>query len=209
MLRKALIGLMAPLGLALTGLIAYSYFFLVQPGPEGLATPRPQGKPIALARRGQFLSQGTEVAPDVAAPALGFLAPDFVLPTLEGERVALSDFRGKPVLLNFWATWCPPCRKEIPDLQKFHEQYGDRIVLLGINYGEAPDDVRAFLERYGVTYLNLLDREGTVLVRYRLTGLPTSFWLDERGVIRGLWLGAMSFEDMVEGARKTTRALGF
>jgi len=135
----------------------------------------------------------------------GFRAPDFAFEDLEGRVWRLSELKGKPVLLNFWATWCPPCRKEIPDLQAFHEQYGDRIVLLGINWGEDPEDVRAFLERYGATYTNLLDRDGLFFVKYQLTGLPTSYWIDEEGIIRGMWLGAMSLEDMVEGFRKTTR----
>ncbi len=119
----------------------------------------------------------------------------------------LSELRGKPVLLNFWATWCPPCRKEVPDLQKFHEQYGDKITLLGINFGEEAQDVRAFMKRYAATYPTLMDANGKVFVLYQLTGLPTSFWVDQQGIVRGMWLGAMKTEDMVIGFRKTTRAL--
>ncbi len=213
-LKKVLIGLFALLGIGITGLITYSYFFL-QRGPESLAELRQRAEQTALDRgrmiitfsRGQFLDKDAEVHPDVVAPFPGFRAPDFAFEDLEGKVWRLSELRGKPVLLNFWATWCPPCRKEIPDLQAFHEQYGDRIVLLGINWGEDPEDVKEFLERYGATYTNLLDRDGLFFVRYQLTGLPTSYWIDEEGIIRGMWLGAMSLEDMVEGFRKTTRAL--
>ncbi len=214
MLKKVLIGLFALLGIGITGLITYSYFYL-QRGPESLAELRQRAEQTALDRgrmiitlsRGQFLDKEAEVHPDVTAPFPGFRAPDFAFEDLEGKVWRLSELRGKPVLLNFWATWCPPCRKEIPDLQAFHEQYGDRIVLLGINWGEDPEDVKEFLERYGATYTNLLDKDGKFFVKYQLTGLPTSYWIDEEGIIRGMWLGAMSLEDMVEGFRKTTRAL--
>lgn len=214
MLKKILVGLIALLGLGITGLVTYSYFFL-QRSPEGLAELRQRAEQTALDRgrmiltlsRGQFLDKDAEAHPEVVAPYLGFRAPDFAFEDLEGRVWRLSDLQGKPVLLNFWATWCPPCRKEIPDLQKFYEQYGDRIALLGINWGEDREEIRAFLERYGASYTNLLDKDGKFFVRYRLTGLPTSFWIDEQGVIRGIWLGAMELDDMIEGFRKTTRAL--
>ena len=214
MLKKVLVGLVALLGIGITGLVTYSYFFL-QRSPESLAELRERAEQTALDRgrmiitlsRGQFLDKDAEVNPEITAPFPGYRAPDFAFEDLEGHIWRLSELRGKPVLLNFWATWCPPCRKEIPDLQKFHEEYGDRIVLLGINWGEDPEDVKEFLERYGATYTNLLDRDGKFFVKYRLTGLPTSYWIDEAGIIRGMWLGAMELEDMVEGFRKTTRAL--
>ena len=214
MLKKALVGLVALLGLGITGLVTYSYFFL-QRGPESLAEIRGRAEQATLERgrmiitfsRGQFLDKDAEANPEIVAPFLGFRAPDFAFEDLEGRVWRLSALRGKPVLLNFWATWCPPCRKEVPDLERFHDRYGDRIVLLGINWGEDPAEVRRFLKRYGVTYTNLLDKDGKFFVRYRLTGLPTSYWIDEEGIIRGIWLGAMTLEDMVEGFRKTTRAL--
>ncbi len=214
MLKKLLVAAVALLGIGITGLVTYSYFFL-QRAPDSLAELRRRGETASLNRsglvltfsRGTFLDKDAEVNAQITAPYPGYRAPDFAFEDLEGEVVRLSALRGKPVLLNFWATWCPPCRKEIPDLQKFHEQYGDRIVLLGINWGEDVEEVKRFLQRYGATYTNLLDRDGIFFVRYRLTGLPTSFWIDEEGIIRGMWLGAMSLEDMVEGFRKTTRAL--
>ncbi len=214
MLRKMLIVSVALLGMGITGLVTYSYFFM-QRSPEGLAELRQRAEQTALDRgrmiitfsRGQFIDKDAEVNPEITAPFPGYRAPDFAFPDLDGKIWQLSALRGKPVLLNFWATWCPPCRKEIPDLQAFHEQYGDRIVLLGINWAEEPEDVRAFMERYGATYTTLLDEDGKFFVRYRLTGLPTSYWIDEEGIIRGMWLGAMDLEDMVEGFRKTTRAL--
>jgi len=139
-------------------------------------------------------------------PYLGYMAPDFTLPTLEGEFITLSYFRGRPVLLNFWATWCPPCRKEMPDLQRFHERYGDQVVLIGIDWAEDPKVVRAFLEEYGISYLNVLDRQGKAFVAYRLTGLPTSFWIDEEGILRGVWYGPLKTDEIAENFAKITRA---
>ena len=212
-LKKLLIAVVALLGFGITGLVTYSYLFW-QRSPESLAELRQRAEQTALDRgrmiitfsRGRFIDKDAEVNAEITAPYPGYRAPDFAFEDLEGNTVRLSELRGKPVLLNFWATWCPPCRKEIPDLQRFYEQYGDRITLLGIDWGEDVEEVKRFLERYGATYTNLLDKDGKFFVRYRLTGLPTSYWIDEEGIIRGMWLGAMELEEMVEGFRKTTRA---
>ncbi len=212
MFKKLLLIVVVLVGIGITGLVTYSYFFIGKK-PQRLAELRgeertfAQGQLVITFSRGRFLDKNAKVTVDLVAPYPGYLAPDFLFEDLEGHWVRLSDFRGKPVLLNFWATWCPPCRKEIPDLQKFHEQYGDKIVLLGINWGEDIEEVRRFLERYGATYTNLMDKDGKFFVLYQLTGLPTSYWVDEQGIIRGMWLGAMELEDMVEGFKKTTRAL--
>jgi len=197
-------------GLIILGLVTYSYLFVA---PSRSALPPSEVLTSALIARtsqGAFLDKRAEVHPETAAPQLGYLAPDFELPVLavqrasEGRTLRLSDFYGKPVLLNFWASWCPPCRKEMPDLQRFYERYGDRIVLLGVDWNDEPETARRFLQRFGITYPNVIDRDGEVFVAYRLTAVPTSFWIDRFGVIRGLWQGAMSLETMVEGFKKTT-----
>lgn len=212
MLKRLIVLGIALLGIGITGLVTYSYFFLQgdadSPGElrQRGETATQQSQLILNFSRGRFIDASAKVHPDVVAPNLGARAPDFAFEDLKGNTVRLSDFRGQPVLLNFWATWCPPCRKEIPDLQAFHEQYGDRIKLLGINWGENVDEVKRFLARYDATYTNLMDEQGKFYVRYRLTGLPTSFWIDEEGIVRGFWLGAMDVEDMVAGFEKTTRA---
>ena len=140
------------------------------------------------------------------APSLGYLAPDFTLFDLDGRAITLSELRGVPVLLNFWATWCPPCRAEMPDLQRFHQQYGDQVTVLGINWAEDPQTVRDFLDRYGITYPNVLDRQGKAFVLYRLTGIPTTFFLDEEGIVRGVWLGPLKTDSIAENFAKITRA---
>lgn len=195
--------------IGITGLVTYSYLFLGKKQESALRgeTAVLTSALIIRTSRGVFIDKDAPVKEEISAPYPGYRAPDFALPDLNGNLVRLSDFRGKPVLLNFWATWCPPCRKEIPDLQRFHEQYGDKIVLLGIDWGEDVEEVKRFLERYRATYPQLMDKDGRFFVLYQLTGLPTSYWIDEQGIVRGIWLGAMKTEDMVAGFQKTTRAL--
>lgn len=201
------LGLVIVTGAAILGLVIYSYFEYDSgsylPPISEVAT----SELVTRTSRGEYLDKRAEAHPEIEAPELGYRAPDLVLSDFEGHDVRLSRYRGTPVLLNFWATWCPPCRAEMPDLQAFHERYGGRIVVLGVNWNDDLSDARAFLEEYGVTYPNLIDRQGKAFVKYRLTGLPTSFWIDEQGVIRGVWYGAMTTATMVQGFERTTRAL--
>lgn len=89
-----------------------------------------------------------------AAPAVGHPAPDFTLTTVTGETFTLSALRGKPVVLNFWATWCPPCRAELPELQAASGRYADQVVIVGVNQAEPADAVRGFVGQFGLTFLN-------------------------------------------------------
>jgi len=207
MIKYGFITLVVLLGLAILGLVTYSYLFVdpgqrFQPNREVLTSDL-----IAQTSQGAFLDKQAQVQAHEEAPRLGYLAPDFSLPDFEGKAVQLSGFRGQPVLLNFWATWCPPCRKEMPDLERFHEQYSDKIVVLGINWNDDTQEAANSLKDYEITYKNVIDRDGKVFVSYQLTALPTSFWIDEAGVIRGFWLGPMTTETMVQGFQKTTHAL--
>lgn len=210
MLKRILIVLAVAGALALTGLVTYSYLFLNKSRESALRgeTAVLTSALIIRTSQGAFIDKDAPVNEEITAPYPGYRAPDFALADMSGNLVRLSELRGRPVLLNFWASWCPPCRKEMPDLQQFHRQYGEVIRLIGIDWGEDKRDVEAFLQRFGITYPNLMDQDGKVFVLYQLTGLPTSFWIDEQGIIRGLWLGAMKTEDMVAGFQKTTRALG-
>jgi DsbE subfamily thiol:disulfide oxidoreductase len=206
-IKYGLLTLMVLLGLVILGLVTYSYLF-VNPGQRfQLNREVLTSDLIAQTSNGRFLDKRAPVPADEEAPHLGYLAPDFELTGFDGRTVRLSEFRGKPVLLNFWATWCPPCRKEMPDLQSFHKQYGDKITVLGINWNDDPPEAMNFLHSFGITYQNVIDRDGKVFVSYQLTAIPTSFWIDEAGVIRGFWLGPMSTETMVQGFQKTTHAL--
>ena len=124
-------------------------------------------------------------------------APDFTLKDLDGNTVRLSDFRGKVVFLNFWATWCPPCRAEMPDIEKVHRKYKDQdVVVLGIDLRESASTVRAFVEDGGYTWAFLLDTTGEVGSMYRVSAIPTSYFVDKKGIIRAVTIGGMTAATM-------------
>lgn len=129
-------------------------------------------------------------------PVLGSLAPDFALMQLGGGEVRLSDYRGRPVLINFWASWCPPCRIEMPELVKSYEAHRDQgFVILGVNLTYLDDlpDVEAFVEEFHMSFPVLLDERGLVAERlYRLRGLPMSVFVNRVGVIARIQYGALS-----------------
>jgi peroxiredoxin len=138
----------------------------------------------------------------VPAPVVGAPAPDFSLKTLNGDTVQLSDLRGKIVALNFWATWCAPCRLEMPDLQARAEQFPDRLAVLGVNFAETPEEVAAFRDEVGVDFPLLLDPKADVQGLYRVLGYPTTFFIDEQGTIRFQHIGLMSGGQMDEYLQK-------
>lgn len=209
MAKRLFVGVLILAGLGWLGLITYSYFFY-EPGLSTVEILRREDQVnefVLKFKQGVFLDKNAQPRSDEERPVLGFRAPDFELQDMSGQSVRLSALRGKPVLLNFWASWCPPCREELPELQEFFTQYGQMIYVIGISWNDRLENIQEFLSQYGVTYTNLLDPNGKVFVLYGLTGLPTSFFIDEVGIIRGKWLGSMSIADIVEGFRKTTRAL--
>lgn len=130
----------------------------------------------------------------------GNVAPDFTLQTSDGKTVKLSDFRGKKVILNFWATWCPPCRAEIPDMEKFYEANKDKnVVILGVNLTQAektPESVPQFMKDNKMTYPILMDTKGLVGDQYQISAIPTSFILDTQGVIHEVITGPMTYQSM-------------
>jgi len=140
-------------------------------------------------------------------PQRGFPAPDLSLETLEGETIALSDLRGQVVIINFWATWCPPCRAEMPALQKVYEQYRDQgLTILAVNQQESNQRVADFTGQFGLTFPILMDRDGRVFARYRVTALPTTFFVDREGVIREVTIGGPMSEPFIES--QVTALLG-
>lgn len=125
------------------------------------------------------------------APKLGEPAPGFQLLGLEGEMIRLGDFRGRPVLVNFWATWCVPCRKETPDLVALQAEWGDTVQILGVNYSEPADVARDFVEAFSINYPTPLDSYGEVTGSYKLRGLPETYFLDQNGIIRDHRIGQL------------------
>jgi len=120
------------------------------------------------------------------------LAPDFTLSALDGTNYTLSDLRGKPVVLNFWATWCGPCRAEIPQLSAFHDAHPD-VVLLGISVDErlSTSGIGKIAQRLGISYEVLHDPRGVATGAYKVDVLPTTIVVDPKGEIRATHIGAM------------------
>lgn len=127
----------------------------------------------------------------------GNLARDFTLTSLDGSEVSLSDFEDSVVLVNFWATWCPPCRAEIPDLEEAYRAYqDDGFVVLGINVEESHKVVEPFVDSMGMTYPVLLDERGQVMQEYRARGLPMSLLVDRDGVIQQRHMGTLTADQL-------------
>ena len=134
-----------------------------------------------------------------AEPAVNHPAPDFTLATLNGEQFTLSEQRGTPVVLNFWATWCGPCQRELPALQAAAERYAGRVAFVGIDQAEPVETVQKYVDEMGLTFTIPLDKEQSTASRYNVMGLPTTFFIDSEGVIRHLWMGEMSSITLEEG----------
>ncbi len=146
---------------------------------------------VALAGRNED-EQGSDTGLQVA-PVRGALAPDFTLVNLEGENVSLSDFQGQPVMINLWATWCGPCRIEMPTIQSRFEKYRDEgFIVLAVNFDERKADVQAFGDEFGLTFQILLDPGAKVQKLYRTRSYPTSFFVDRKGVIQVQHIGVMT-----------------
>jgi cytochrome c biogenesis protein CcmG/thiol:disulfide interchange protein DsbE len=141
-----------------------------------------------------FVSAGSELASSgtarPAAPRVGSPAPDFELKDLDGKTVRLSDLKGKPVLINFWATWCPNCKEDMPGLEKAYQKYRDQgVVFLGVDQGESADTVRNFVKKNGYSWTFLLDSDMKVSMSYRASAIPMTFFIDREGVLQDIHIG--------------------
>lgn len=124
-------------------------------------------------------------------------APDFALTDLDGNKVSLSDFRGQYVYLNFWASWCSPCKSEMPDIEKMHKEFKEEgLVVLAVDMGEGRAAVEEFIGSNGYTFRVLLDPDQSAAEKYGVTAIPASYFIDRDGNIAEKRVGALSEEQM-------------
>jgi peroxiredoxin len=137
---------------------------------------------------------------ETSAPQVGFAAPDFTLNTPAGESLTLSEFRGQAVLINLWATWCPPCRAEMPTIEKIYQEYKDQgLAVLAINttYQDDPFAIMPFVEEHSLTFPILLDETGEVSNAYQLRSLPSSYFIGRNGIIKQVVIGGPMSEALL------------
>lgn len=135
---------------------------------------------------------GLPATTGITSPRTGFAAPDFELTTQTGESVRLSDLRGKPVLINIWASWCEPCKAEMPAIQAIYEEYQPGgLVVLAVNstIQDDPQRALAFVQDYNLTFPVPLDADGNVTRAYLVNALPTTFFVDTNGIVREVVIG--------------------
>jgi peroxiredoxin len=145
-----------------------------------------------------FAAGGREARAKDSSPEVGHPAPDFALPTLAGKTVRLSDFRGKKaVFINFWATWCAPCRLEMPTMEKAYQKYkGKGLEILAVSVDAGPKNaVKNFIDELRLTFPALLDPKREVLGLYRFSAIPASILIDTQGIIRFRELGYRDWTD--------------
>lgn len=134
------------------------------------------------------------------SPREGFSAPDFTLDLLSGSQISLSDLRGQVVMVNLWASWCPPCREEMPAIENVYQEYkqqGLEVLAVNTTYQDREAEVAAFVKQYGLTFPILLDKTGAVSNRYLLRGLPSTYFVDRKGVIRSVVVGGPMSEALI------------
>jgi cytochrome c biogenesis protein CcmG, thiol:disulfide interchange protein DsbE len=148
-----------------------------------------------------FLSMDpSSAAANVPAPQAGFPAPDFTLSTPEGDTYTLSELKGKAVLLNLWATWCPPCRAEMPAIQKMYDEYKEQgLVILAVNMTsqDNPLNIAPFANEFELHFPILLDETGDISTRYQLRSLPSSYFIDRAGIISEVVIGGPMSEALL------------
>lgn len=157
------------------------------------------------AHSGTISGSGSLVGtPAKAAAKVGSRAPEFQSLTLGGKPTKLGDLRGRPVIINFWATWCTPCKKEMPDIQKiFESSSSNNLIVLAINFDEPEPTVERFVQELSLTFPVVLDPDKKISALYGVYGLPTTFFVDSGGVIRYTKIGPFLSKDEIVSRLKT------
>lgn len=174
--------------------------------PATTATPTTQptttSTPITTTPTTKTTTPATTTAPAVGI-RIGNIATDFQLKDLNGQTVSLSGLRGKPVMFNFWATWCGPCRAEMPLLQQIYDAWKDKgLIVLEIDLQESASAVQQFMTDNKLTLPTLLDSDGQVSKAYAVTVIPTTYFVDKGGVIRQIVRGAFPNTQLIEDQLK-------
>ena len=127
---------------------------------------------------------------------VGEYAPDFKLTNLEHKSENLSDYLGKPILINFWATWCTPCRYEMPLFEQYARKYDSQLVILAVNLQQTDTEVTDYVNELGITFPILLDLDGSISQMYRVQGLPTSYFINSEGRINDIHIGSITEQQL-------------
>ena len=189
--ERGLLGYVALAGALVLAIGVGAYLFVSSGEDEGVVpvlpasvgTPQPNTGPL-----------------DPNRPKEGEVAPDFALPDARnpGRLVKLSDFRGRPVVLNFYYSTCDPCKREIPTFVRAGSALGESVVFLGVDWLEGQEDAVSILDKYGAEYPAVLDRSGAVAEHYRVQGYPTTFFIDEAGILRAIRSGEVHEDRLAE-----------
>ncbi len=159
-----------------------------------------QGEENPEVNEGETVDPGQDLGPrKQESREIGEKLPDFTLENRAGEIKSLRDYEGVITFLNFWESWCPPCKKEMPDFQRISEEYDD-VLILTVNMESEKDRqlVEDFLDEGGYTFEVLLDQKQEVARDYYISSIPSTFFIDKNGVYRGNWPGMLTYEQMVE-----------
>jgi len=143
---------------------------------------------------------GATISDGIPAPQKGFLSPEFSLPAASGEVITLSDLRGHPVLINFWASWCPPCKAEMPALERVYQEYQEQgLIVLAVNATNQDDaaDAVAFSQSINLSFPILFDSNGDVSRAYQVRALPSTYFVDADGIIQEVVIGGPMSEALL------------
>ncbi|MEW5960756.1 MAG: TlpA disulfide reductase family protein [Chloroflexota bacterium] len=182
---------------------------MVQPAANNSNfTPSPEkavGATVVLQPPAVVTPFPTPIPVWISGLTVGQPAPDFSLKTLDGGSVTLSSLRGQPVIVNFWASWCYPCRLEMPELERTYQAYqAEGLTILGVNVTaqDSLADAQAFVAEFTPSFPILLDETGDVTTRYGVRGIPTSYFIDRRGIVTHVHLGALNAGQLDEFAKE-------
>ena len=174
--------------------------------PAATSAADPAATSAAAPAAGEAGSAGASTEAVTPAPFAGRPAPNFTLKTTDGKTSELAGRRGRPVIVNFWATWCGPCRTEMPELQAFYDDHHPKgLELIAVNIQESAEEVIQYRQMLGITFPTVLDRDGSVTRQYLIRGVPSTFFIDAQGTIRQVQIGPLNRKGLND---KLARTLG-